>query len=190
MVSRSRRSGLLLPVTRVTLRARRLALGKRFTSTSGVAITAALQCFVEDLLNAAADAAAHEGRKRIHIEDVVTGLDLSLCGRVVSAPIVNSIQPVKGVARTVQLSEGTVDDIKSKYQAKARERLEVAAAKVKAKTSKVAKVKTTKTIAKSVKVGKKRPVEEEEEDEATTNGSAELEEEEEEEDEQEEDEFD
>ena len=61
MVSRSRRSGLILPVTRVTLRARRLAPGKRFTSTSGVAITAALQCFAEDLLNAAADAAAHEG---------------------------------------------------------------------------------------------------------------------------------
>jgi len=56
----------------------------------------------------------------------------------------------------------------------------VAAAKAKAKSGKVvAKTKITKAVAKPVKAGKKRPVEEEE-DEATTNGSAELEEEEEE----------
>ena len=83
MVSRSRRANLVLPVTRVTLRARKLSFNKRFTSTSGVAIAAALECFASELLIATAEAAERDGRKRLHVEDVVMALDQSACGRVV-----------------------------------------------------------------------------------------------------------
>ena len=156
MVSRSRRAGLVLPVTRVTLRARKLSNAKRFTSTSGVAIAAALECFARELLIATAEAAERDGRKRLHVEDVVMALDQSACGRVVRAPVVSSVQHLRGVATSVQVSNLALDEIRNKFQNKARERLELAAAKAKVKVKSVTKSKT--------KVGKKRPVEEEEED--------------------------
>lgn len=125
------------------MRARKFAPNKRFTSTSGVAVAAALEAFIVDLLTASAEVADHEGRKRLHCEDVIVALDLSECGRVVTAPIVNSVAHVRGVARTVALPETAMDEIRSKYQAKARERLAVSEAKAKV-AKKVKKVKKVK----------------------------------------------
>lgn len=175
MVSRSRRANLVLPVTRVTLRARKLSLNKRFTSTSGVAIAAALECFANELLIATAEAAERDGRKRLHVEDVIMALDQSACGCVVRAPVINSVQHLRGVAKSVQVSDLALDDIRNKFQNKARERLEVAAAKAEAKAK-----STTKTKSATKAVKKRLVEEEEEEDEATTNGSAQVDEDDEE----------